>query len=88
MERIFMFLALLMLAQGALAEEKSVAQKAGDGVEKAVEATERGLKKGGEAAGRGIEQGAKHTVKGVKKAEGWVGKKMEKGGETLEKASK
>ncbi len=76
MKRILMLLAMLMMAQGALAEEKSVAKKAGETVEKGAEATERGLKKG-----------AKATVKGLKKAGKWVGKKMEKGGEKLEKAS-
>ena len=77
MKRILMLLALFMMMQSALAEEKSVAKKAGDGVEK-----------GAEATGRGIEKGAKYTVKGVKKAEEWVGKKMQKGGEKLEKAGK
>jgi hypothetical protein len=70
-------LALLLLTQSALAEEKSVPRKIGDSV-----------KKGGEAAGRGIEKGADATVKGVKKAGNWVGKKMEKGGEKLDKATK
>ena len=81
MKRVLMLLALLMMAQGALAEEKTeekgVAQKTGEAV-----------KKGGEAAGRGIEKGAKATVKGLKKAGEWVGKKAQKGGEKLEKASK
>lgn len=81
MKRIFMVVTLLMMAQSVQAEDKSeeknFAKKAGETVEKGVEATERGLKKGGEA-----------TVKGLKKASRWVGKKMEKGGEKLEKASK
>jgi hypothetical protein len=81
MKRVLILIALLAMAQGVLAEEKaeekSVAKKAGDAVEKGAAATERGLKKGGEA-----------TVKGIKKAGEWVGKKMQKGGEKLEKASK
>jgi len=78
MKKIITFLVLIVISQSVLAEEgKSVAKKAGETVEKGVEATERGLKKGGEA-----------TVKGVKKAGEWVGKKMQKGGEKLEKVSK
>ncbi|HYR05954.1 MAG TPA: hypothetical protein VEP71_04655 [Gallionella sp.] len=81
MKRALILLVLLVMAQGALAEEqaqeKSFVQKAGEGVKKGAEATERGLKKGGEA-----------TVKGLKKAGEWVGKKMQKGGEKLDKASK
>jgi hypothetical protein len=77
MKRLFLSLMMLMLAQPVWAEEKSTAKKAGEAVEKGVEATGRGLKKGGEA-----------TVKGVKKAGEWVGKKMQSGGEKLEKASK
>jgi hypothetical protein len=77
MKRSFALLLLLALSLMAQAEEKSVAKKAGESVEKGVEATGRGLKKGGEA-----------TVKGVKKAGEWVGKKLQKGGEKLEKASK
>ena len=76
MKKVLMLLALMAMTQGAQAEEKSVAKKAGETVEKGVEATGRGLKKGGEA-----------TVKGVKKAGSWVGKKLQKGGEKLEKAS-
>jgi hypothetical protein len=77
MKRILIFLALVAMAQSALAEEKSVPKKIGESV-----------KKGGEIVGHGIEKGADATVKGVKKAGGWVGKKMEKGGEKLEKATK
>ncbi len=84
MKRVLMLLVLLTMAQGALAEDKagektegkSVAKKAGETVEKGVDATGRGLKKGGEA-----------TVKGIKKAGEWVGKQLQKGGEKLEKAS-
>jgi hypothetical protein len=77
MKKFLALLVMLAMTQGALAEEKSVAKKAGEGVEKGVEATGRGLKKGGEA-----------TVKGVKKAGNWVGRKLQTGGEKLEKASK
>ncbi len=81
MKRFFMFLMLLAMAQGVLAEEKaeekSTTEKAGESVKKGAVAAERGVKKGAEA-----------TVKGLKKAGEWVGKKMQKGGEKLEKASK
>ena len=67
MKKVFMFLVLIAIAQGAQADEKSVAKKAGEAV-----------KKGGEAAERGIEKGAKATFKGLKKAGEWVGGKLEK----------
>jgi len=88
MKRILSIVALLVLAQSALAEEPRLIKKAGEGIEKGEDATVRGIKKGGEAAGRGIEKGAKYPIKGIKKAEGWVQKKLGKGDEKAEKADK
>lgn len=88
MKRILTLVALLVLAQGALAEEPRLIQKAGEGIEKGEDATVRGIKKGGQAAGRGIEKGAKYPIKGLKKAEGWLEKNLGKGGEKTEKADK
>ena len=86
MKRILILSALLMLAQGALAEEPRVVKKVGEGIEKGEDATVRGIKKGGNAAGRGIEKGAKYPVRGIKKTEGWIDRKLGKGGEKHEKA--
>ncbi|HEY0666294.1 MAG TPA: hypothetical protein VGD24_09530 [Gallionella sp.] len=77
MKRYIMLLALSVIAQSALAEEKSLVNKAGDSVKKGAAATERGLEKGGKA-----------TVKGLKHAGNWFGKTLQKGGKKLEKASK
>ncbi len=88
MKRVLMVLAMLLLAQGAPADEPKLVKKAGEGIEKGEDATVRGIKKGGQAAGRGIEKGVEHTVNGLKKAGEWVGKKLQKGGEKLEGASK
>ncbi len=85
MKRILLLAVLLVLAQGALAEEPKLVKKAGEGIEKGEDATVRGIKKGGAAAGRGIEKGAKYPIKGIQKAEGWLEKKLGKGG-TKEKA--
>ncbi len=87
MKKIFLLLALLLMAQGALSEEESLPKKVGDSVKKGGEAAGQGIEKGGEAVGEGLKKGAEATVKGVKKAENWVGKKLKNGGEKLEKAS-
>ena len=86
MKRIFMALALSLLAAGALAEEPRVIKKAGEGIEKGEAATGRGLKKGGQAVGRGVEKGLKYPVKGLKKTGDWLDKKVGKGGKKHEKA--
>ena len=88
MKRILSIVVLLVLAQGALAEEPRLIKKAGEGIEKGEDATVRGIKKGGQAAGRGIEKGAQYPIKGIKKAEGWIKKKLGKDGEQTEKADK
>jgi len=71
MKRIFMLVALLMLAQGALGEQPRVIKKIGEGIEK------------GEAAtGRGIKKAAKYPAKGLNNTGKWLNKKVgKKGGE-------
>jgi hypothetical protein len=67
MKRIFMLVALLMLAQGALGEQPRVIKKIGEGIEK------------GEAAtGRGIKKVAKYPAKGLNKTGQWLNKKVGK----------
>lgn len=87
MKRLFVMLVMLAMAQGALGEEdKSLAQKAGEGVKKGGEVAGHAIEKGGEAVGRAVQQGAEVAASAVKKAETWAGKKMQEGGKKLEKA--
>ena len=60
-------------------------QATGKGIERGAKATERGVKRGVEATGRGIERGAKATERGVKRAGEATGKGIKKAGEAIEK---
>ena len=60
-------------------------QATGKGIERGAKATERGMKRGVEATGRGIERGAKATERGVKRAGEATGKGIKKAGEAIEK---
>ena len=85
MKRIFMLAMLLAMTQGALAEEKGVVEKAGDGVKRGAVATERGVKKGAAATERGIKKGAEATERGVKKGVEATASGLKKAGEWIEK---
>ena len=89
MKRLFVLMAMLVMAQGAFAaEDGSLAQKAGEDVKKGGEVAGHAIQKGGDVVGRGVKKGVEATVEAVKKAEVWVGEKMQKGGEKLQKAGK
>ena len=60
-------------------------QATGKGIERGAKATERGVKRGVDATGRGIERGAKATERGVKRAGEATGKGIKKAGEAIEK---
>ena len=60
-------------------------QATSKGIERGAKATERGVKRGVEATGRGIERGAKATERGVKRAGEATGKGIKKAGDAIEK---
>ena len=55
------------------------------GIEKGAKATKRGVQRAGTATGKGIEKGAKATERGVKRAGEATGKGIKKAGEAIEK---
>jgi len=85
MKRVLILIALLAMAQGALAEEKaeekSVIQKTGEAVKKGGEAAGHGIEKGIDATGKGLKKGAKATGRGLEKAGKWIEKKVHKDGD-------
>jgi len=79
MKKIVMLLLLSLFAgQQAVAEEESVAKKAGKGIEKGGEAAGRGIEKGVDATGKGLKKGAEATGRGLEKAGKWIDKKVHK----------
>ena len=60
-------------------------QATGKGIEKGAKATERGVQRAGTATRKGIEKGAKATERGVKRAGEATGKGIKKAGEAIEK---
>jgi hypothetical protein len=60
-------------------------QATGKGIEKGAEATKRGVQRAGKATGKGIEKGAKATARGVKRAGKATGEGIKKAGEAIEK---
>ena len=76
--KVAAFLLVLLLVPGMSAAEESAGDKAGHKIQKAGEATERGIKKGAKAVGNGLNKAGEATAKGVKKAGKWVGEKVDK----------
>ena len=60
-------------------------QATGKGIEKGADATKRGVQRAGTATRKGIEKGAKATERGVKRAGEATGKGIQKAGEAIEK---
>ena len=60
-------------------------QATGKGIEKGANATKRGVQRAGTATRKGIEKGAKATERGVKRAGEATGKGIKKAGEAIEK---
>jgi len=57
----------------------------GKGIKRGADATERGVRRAGEATREGIERGASATERGVKRAGEATGKGLKKAGEAVEK---
>lgn len=73
MRKIALVMLLALLGgQLALAEDESVADKAGKGVKKAGEATGNAIEKGVKATGNGLKKGAEATGRGLEKAGKWI----------------
>ncbi len=86
MRKIAVLILLAMLgSQAALAEDESVAQKAGKGVKKAGEATGSAIEKGVDATGRGLKKGAAATGRGLENAGKWLQKKTHTGDKSDDK---
>jgi hypothetical protein len=63
-------------------------EAAGEGIERGVDATKRGVKRASEATGKGVERGVDATKRGVKRAGEATGKGIKKAGEATGKGIK
>ena len=81
MKRVIALLLLGLATAPVLAEEASVAKKAGDGIKKGGEAAAHGIEKGIDATEDGLKKGAAATGKGLEKAGQWIQKKVGQGDE-------
>jgi hypothetical protein len=69
-------------------EIERAGQATGKGIEKGADATKRGVQRAGTATRKGIEKGAKATERGVKRAGEATGKGIQKAGEATGKGIK